>query len=93
MRIGSLGLAPVAAPAAGGKKGQAGFEELFMKALGQVNDLQLAAGQEVRQALAGKADLVQVVTATDKANLALELTVQVRNKLLTAYNQVMQMQL
>jgi len=43
------------------------------------------------QAVAGKADLQEVVTAVTAAELTLETVVAVRDKVITAYNEIMRM--
>ena len=69
------------------------FSEYFNEALNNVNDLQLKGQQASIDMAAGKVkDISQVVVATEKANIALQLTMQVRNKVLDAYQEVMRMQ-
>jgi len=43
------------------------------------------------QAMAGKADLQEVVTAVSNAEVALETVVAVRDKMISAYKEIMQM--
>lgn len=69
------------------------FSEYFSEALSNVNDLQLKGQQASIDMAAGKVkDISQVVVATEKANIALQLTMQVRNKVIDAYQEVMRMQ-
>jgi flagellar hook-basal body complex protein FliE len=62
-------------------------------ALRQVNELQLQA-EDLSQALAAgqAADLHQVMLAAEKANLALQFTLQIRNKVIEAYQEIMRIQ-
>lgn len=77
------------APAAGGKS----FGEVLSNALGQVNKLQNDAEQASVNLAAGKIqDVSEVVIATEKASVALQLTMQVRNKVVDAYQEIMRMQ-
>lgn len=69
------------------------FAELFQNALQEVNKLQLDADVANAKLATGRIDdIAPVVIATEKASIALQLTVQVRNKMVEAYNDVMRMQ-
>ncbi|MBP2629409.1 MAG: Flagellar hook-basal body complex protein fliE [Firmicutes bacterium] len=69
------------------------FSEYFNEALSNVNELQLKGQQASIDMAAGKVkDISQVVVATEKASIALQLTMQVRNKVIDAYQEVMRMQ-
>jgi flagellar hook-basal body complex protein FliE len=71
----------------------ADFASFFQNALQDVNKLQLDANAANTKLAAGKVeDIAPVVIATEKASIALQLTVQVRNKIVDAYNEVMRMQ-
>ncbi len=49
---------------------------------------------QVRQLAAGQSDnLHQIMTSLEKAKLSFELTLQVRNKLLEGYQEIMRMQI
>jgi flagellar hook-basal body complex protein FliE len=62
-------------------------------ALRQVNELQQTADVEAEKLATGKADNVQdVVVALEQADLALQLTVQVTQKVVDAYREVSRMQ-
>lgn len=70
-----------------------GFGEFLQKALSEVNNLQNVGSLANQQLLTGETtDLHNVMIAGEKANLALQLTVQVRNKVIEAYQEVMRMQ-
>jgi flagellar hook-basal body complex protein FliE len=69
-----------------------------VKAIGQfvsdVNDLQQSSDMSVKDLLAGKNnDITSVVSAFAKADISFKLLVGVRNKLIEAYKQTMNMQL
>lgn len=69
------------------------FGDVFNKALNQVNDLQVQAQDTSNKFAAGEIeDIHQVMIASEKADLALQFTIQVRNKLLDAYHEIMRMQ-
>lgn len=69
------------------------FGQYFNEALQNVNNLQMK-GQEANINLAaGKVeDISQVIIATEKASIALQLTMQIRNKAVDAYQEIMRMQ-
>lgn len=70
------------------------FGQFLSEALDNVNKLQNDAKQASINLAAGKVDDVsQVVVATEKAGIALQLTMQVRNKIVDAYQEVMRMQM
>lgn len=69
------------------------FGDILMDALGNVNDLQQKASQASMDLATGKIeDISQVVIAAEKAAVALQLTIQVRNKMLESYQEMMRMQ-
>lgn len=69
------------------------FGELLAKGLERVHALQAEADAAVLQLALGETDnLHQVMTAVERASLALELTIAIRNKLVDAYHELMRMQ-
>lgn len=69
------------------------FGQYLTEALGNVNKLQLESQQASVNLAAGKVqDISEVVIATEKATIALQLTMQVRNKVMDAYQEIMRMQ-
>lgn len=73
--------------------GQMTFSQLLGQALAATNQLQLEASQAAEQLAAGTANNIHdVMIAAEKAGLAFQLTVQVRNKILDAYQEIMRMQ-
>ena len=70
------------------------FSSTLMKAAQDVNNLQIAAADQSKAFVLGQTnDIHSVMIAAQKATVALELTTQVRNKVLEAYQSVMQMQM
>lgn len=80
--------APVAPPA-----GRESFSTLLSQAVGQVNELQQTSGQLKTRFELGdpNVDLTQVMLAAQKASLGFNATLQVRNRLVQAYQDVMNM--
>ncbi len=76
----------------GGNKTQ-GFGEMLEKAVGKVNDNILAA-QDVSERLAKgePVDIADTMIAISKADVSFRLLMQVRNRALSAYEEIMRMQ-
>ncbi|HDZ23928.1 MAG: flagellar hook-basal body complex protein FliE [Thermoplasmata archaeon] len=78
---------------AGTQKKQTGFADALKHYAEGVNEeLQKADGKMEDLAVGKTSDLHEVVLATEKADLSFKLLLQVRNKLLEAYQQIMRMQ-
>jgi flagellar hook-basal body complex protein FliE len=74
-------------------EGSKSFGQFLTEAIGDVNALQQNAGQMVERYAAGeRMDIHQVMIALEQASTALALTVQVRNKLVEAYQEIMRTQ-
>ncbi len=70
-----------------------GFSGVLKSALEQVNQLSGGADQQVGSLLqGGKADMSSVMIAVEKADVAFQLVLQVRNKVVTAYQDIEKMQ-
>lgn len=79
--------------AADSKEPAVSFEKVLGNALGDVNDLQLQASDLNTKVVAGELDYLHQATAmSEKATLALQLTIQVRNKVVEAYQEIMRTQ-
>ncbi len=75
------------------KDSKASFEDIFKNALDQVNDLQLQADEYDRLFATGQVDNIhQVMIASEKAEIAMQFTLSIRNKILDAYKEIMRMQ-
>jgi flagellar hook-basal body complex protein FliE len=73
---------------------QADFYGWLAHQVDDVNTKVAAADLQVRQLAVGEnTNIHQVMISLEKARLSLELVVQVRNKMLEAYQNVMQMQI
>jgi flagellar hook-basal body complex protein FliE len=73
---------------------QSSFQSLFKNSIDSVNSTQQQA-ESLAQAFetgAPNADLASVMVAMQKANISFQAMVQVRNKLVSAYQEVMNMQ-
>lgn len=69
------------------------FQDIFSSALNQVNQLQLNAGQMTEKFERGEPgiELSDVMIAVQKASVSFEAVLQVRNRLVSAYQEIMNM--
>ena len=75
-------------------KGDAGFGELLSSMVDQVNETQIAGDKAIENMLTGRAQhLHEVMIAVEQADISLRMAVQIRNKALTAYEEIMRMQI
>ncbi len=66
------------------------FAQMLQGAFGQVNALQTHAGQMAQSFAQGKtSDIHSVMIASEQASMALQLTTQIRNKAVDAYQEIM----
>ena len=69
------------------------FADTLKEAVGQVNELQKKSDKSMQDLATGRTDNVaDVMIAAEKADIALRVMVQVRNKVIDAYNEIMKMQ-
>ncbi|MGZ3689967.1 MAG: flagellar hook-basal body complex protein FliE [Pseudobdellovibrio sp.] len=69
------------------------FADTLKEAVNNVNELHLDADRKAQELATGKTDDVAgVMIATEKADIALRAMVQVRNKIIDAYQEIMKMQ-
>jgi flagellar hook-basal body complex protein FliE len=85
---------PAAAAATGPRQPAAGgFGKMLGDAIAQVNQNQLQADQAVEKLQTGEArNIHEVMIALEKADISMRLMVQMRNKVIEAYQEVMRMQ-
>jgi len=96
MSISISSISPLSLPdliPATGSVGQPGeFQKVLSGAIGTIQDLNTNASQSVQKFLTGEnEDLHTTILATQKAELAFELGLQVRNKVVDAYQEIMKM--
>jgi flagellar hook-basal body complex protein FliE len=85
-------LGGISSPGASATGGSA-FQSVLTDAITKVENFQNNATTSVNNFLSGEGeDLHKVALASQQADLSFQLFMQVRNKVVTAYNQVMQMQ-
>lgn len=80
-------LAPVA------RSGGVAFGDLVTQFVGQTNHQQLQADASIQELVRGESNDVQkVVMAVAQADLSFQLFMEIRNKLIDSYNELMRMQ-
>ena len=93
MRITGIGSAgnptPVRNP---DKAGGSGFDEILKDAVGKISQVQKDAETAVRELSSG-GDVSSAIIAMEKADMTFQLMVEVRNRLLNAYEEIMRMQI
>jgi flagellar hook-basal body complex protein FliE len=96
-----FGTPPIATgPSAGiagtspGQGSATNFADIFQSAVGDVDSLQNSADQQVANLLhgTGNADMGSTMVSVEKADVAFELMMQVRNKVVSAYQEMEKMQ-
>lgn len=83
--------APASTPTVGSN--QSGFGELLSNAIGQVNESQMQAADMKNSFETGNGDasLAEVMISVQKADISFRAMTEVRNKLVTAYQEIMNM--
>ena len=94
------GIAPIADVASTGttgttgRAGGPGFVDSLKSAIGNVNDAQKEASQAVDALMTGDTqDIHRTMVALQQADVSFQLMMQVRNKLVTAYEEIQRMQI
>lgn len=69
------------------------FSETLKEAVSEVNELHKISNKKMQDLATGRTDNVaDVMIAAEKADIALRVMVQMRNKIIDAYNEIMKMQ-
>ena len=75
------------------KETNTSFGETLHQAISDVNSLQTEAGKAVEKLVVGEAvDLHEVMIAVEKAKTSFDLLMEIRNKTIDAYREIMRMQ-
>jgi len=70
-----------------------GFKETLTNAISQVEDMHSSAESQMTELLKGdRSDVQNVMIAVEKADIAFQLMMQVRNKIVNAYQEISRMQ-
>lgn len=70
------------------------FGKLLKESLQRLNQSQIEADKTIKSFLSGEiGDIHKVMLAVEKASLSLRLALQIRNKVIEAYQEIMRMQI
>jgi len=83
---------PSTAPAAGAKSADGSFGSALEDAIKQVNGLEINSQKEMDKFLTEDTDLHSVMMALEKADVSFQMMMQVRNKIVSAYQEIMKTQ-
>ena len=74
------------------QQGSDSFGKMLVDSLNQVNRYQQEADSSIKDLAAGKhADIHQTMISMEKASVSFELLMQIRNKVISAYDKIMNM--
>ncbi len=77
-----------------GKSPEVSFGEYLKSALMEVTELENQSDQLKQDFALGKTDNIpEILIASEKASIALQFTIQIRNKVVDAYSEIMRMQI
>jgi len=89
----SLPIAPLPASSAGGPSKSSGFSSSLANAIEQVEQLHTDAQSNAADMMQnGGQDLHNVMIAVEKADISFQLMMQVRNKIVNAYQEISRLQ-
>jgi len=81
------------AKGAGGIEGGPSFRKTLKNALAKVNELQLNSDNAIEKFATGESDnLHELMIAIEEAKIALQFTIEVRNRIIEAYQELIRMQ-
>jgi flagellar hook-basal body complex protein FliE len=83
---------PSPAAPAQAASGPASFTKLLNEAVQQVNDVEKGSQGELQKFLSNESDLHSVMISLEKADLSFQVMMQVRNKIVQAYQEIMKSQ-
>jgi flagellar hook-basal body complex protein FliE len=81
-----------AAPTQKASGSPASFSKLLNEAVQQVNDVEKGSQGELQKFLSNESDLHSVMISLEKADLSFQVMMQVRNKIVQAYQEIMKSQ-
>ena len=77
-----------------GASGGSSFSEILSGAIGEVEGARSSANQSVERFLSGEGeDLHSTILASQRADLEFQMFMQVRNKIVSAYQEIMKLQM
>ncbi|MBI5575975.1 MAG: flagellar hook-basal body complex protein FliE [Deltaproteobacteria bacterium] len=92
MKITGIGGVGISASVKNPVKGTAGFDDILKDAVGKISQVQKDAETAVRELSTG-GDVTSAIIAMERADMTFQLMVEARNRLLSAYEEIMRMQI
>jgi flagellar hook-basal body complex protein FliE len=91
--ITGIGMTPaiVPAPTSSSSTVAGGFSDMVKQAMGAIDQSSGEANQAISKMMDGSGDVHEAMIAMQKADTMFQLTVQIRNKIVQAYQDVMKM--
>ncbi|MBX3329448.1 MAG: flagellar hook-basal body complex protein FliE [Nitrospira sp.] len=87
-------VAPIGSAGNAGTAETSGFLDSLKSAIGKVNDAKIEAGKAVDALMTGESqDLHRTMVALQEADVSFQLMMQIRNKLVAAYEDIQRMQI
>ncbi|HOE90892.1 MAG TPA: flagellar hook-basal body complex protein FliE, partial [Candidatus Cloacimonadota bacterium] len=72
------------------KKNEVSFNDTLKNYINNANDMQIEADKDIKKIIAGEEiDAHEVMTAVEKASMSFEMIMEIRNKMLEAYREIM----
>ncbi len=68
------------------------FKKILTESVGEVNQQLLQANEDAEEMIAGKKDIHQAMISMEEAHISMRLLLQVRNRIISAYEEIMRMQ-
>jgi flagellar hook-basal body complex protein FliE len=89
----NMQLPEIRKPSGISKESGASFGDVLKDAISTANQLQKQSNQEIQKLMTGESqDLHSTLVAVQKADLSFQMMMQVRNKIVQAYQEIMRMQ-
>ena len=86
---GNVAAMGAARPGAAAATDSASFKDMLLESINEVNSMQQEANQAVESLMTGEdVNPAEVLTAVQKADMAFRMMMQIRNKLVQAYDEV-----
>lgn len=94
MKINNVLFAPENTLAKHAKTTQMGFGDMLKESINNVNNLQLESSKQGDLLAVGQVESIhEMMIASQKAEIALQFTIEVKNKIIDAYREIMRLQL
>jgi len=91
--IQEMGVQGLEIPSSGTNGATPTFAKIFSESVGKVNEMQVQSDTAIKELVAGRSkNIHETMLTIERADTSLKLMMQVRNKVLDAYREIMRMQ-